>query len=123
MQAALAVALGGAAGGALRYALSGLVARQIGETFPWGTLFVNVSGCFAIGAMAPLLAEGSLLRAAILTGLLGGYTTVSSFSLQTITLMREGQWMAAFGNCVLSVVLTFAAAGGGMLLSPGLAFR
>jgi len=123
MHAALAVALGGAAGGALRYAFSGLVARRIGETFPWGTLFVNVSGCFAIGAMAPLLPEGSLLRAAILTGLLGGYTTVSSFSLQTITLIREGQWLAAFGNCVLSVVLTFAAAGGGMLLSAELASR
>jgi len=123
MYPALAVALGGAAGGALRYALSGLVARQIGETFPWGTLFVNVSGCFAIGAMAPLLPEGSLLRAAILTGLLGGYTTVSSFSLQTITLIREGQWAAALGNCVLSVVLTFAAAGGGMLLSAVLVSR
>ena len=115
------MAFGGAAGGVLRYALSGLVARGIGETFPWGTLFVNVSGCFAIGAMAPLLSDGSLLRALILTGLLGGYTTVSSFSLQTIALMREGQWQAAFGNCVLSVVLTFAAAGGGMLLSAALA--
>jgi len=120
MPAALAVALGGAAGGVLRYTLSGLVSRRIGETFPWGTLFVNVSGCFVIGLMAPVLQEGSLLRAAILTGLLGGYTTVSSFSLQTIALMREGQWVAALGNCAASVGLTLAAAAGGVLLSTAL---
>jgi CrcB protein len=107
----------------LRYALSGLVARRIGETFPWGTLAVNVSGCFAIGALAPLLPDGSMLRVGVLTGLLGGYTTVSSFSLQTITLMREGEWVAAFGNCVLSVALAFAAASGGMMLAPVLASR
>lgn len=121
MVPALMVALGGAAGGALRYSLSGLVARRIGETFPWGTLFINVSGCFAIGAIAPLLPEASLLRAVVLTGLLGGYTTVSSFSLQTVALMREGQWLAALGNCVLSVALTFAAAGAGMLVARGFA--
>jgi len=117
MPAALAVAIGGAAGGVLRYLLSGLVSRRVGETFPWGTLFVNVSGCFVIGLMAPVLQEGSVLRAAILTGLLGGYTTVSSFSLQTIALMREGQWAPGLGNCALSVGLTLAAAAGGVLLS------
>lgn len=120
MPAALAVALGGAAGGLLRYTLSGLVSRSVGETFPWGTLAVNVSGCFAIGLLAPALQEGSLLRVAILTGLLGGYTTVSSFSLQTLTLLREGQWAAGLGNCALSVGLTLAAAAGGMLLSTAL---
>lgn len=120
MLTSLAVALGGAGGGILRYALSGWVARKIGETFPWGTLVVNVTGCFAIGLAEPLLAEDSLLRAAILTGVLGGYTTVSSFSLQTLTLMREAAWSRAFVNCLLSLVLTLAAAAGGMLAGKAL---
>lgn len=123
MVTVVGVALGGALGGVLRYALSGVVSRHIGETFPWGTLVVNVTGCFAIGALAPALAQGSPLRAVVLTGLLGGYTTVSSFSLQTLALMREAQWRATFLNCGLSVLLTFAAAAAGMLLAPELGGR
>jgi CrcB protein len=117
MVTVLGVALGGAAGGVLRYALSGFVSRRIGETFPWGTLAVNVTGCFAIGALAPFLAEGSLARAIALTGVLGGYTTVSSFSFQTLALMREAQWRAAALNCALSVLLALGAALAGIATS------
>lgn len=89
----LAVFLGGGLGGALRYAVSGWVGRRVGETFPWGTLAVNASGAFAIGLLLGLLsghglAEGLWLPLGV--GVLGGYTTVSSLSLQTFLLSRDG---------------------------------
>lgn len=107
----LAVALGGALGTLGRYAVSGVVANAFGETFPWGTLIVNVTGSFIIGFFATLTAPdgrlfvGGTTRQFVMTGLCGGYTTFSSFSLQTLNLMRDGEWLYAGGNIVGSVAL------------------
>jgi fluoride exporter len=105
------VAVGAAAGGALRYFVSGFVGRRVGEAFPWGTLVVNVSGAFAIGVMAAIV-RGPVSDTWLfgVTGLLGAYTTVSSFSLQTLALAREGGTRQAFNNVALSVALGLAAA-------------
>jgi|SRR5690349_4977179 fluoride exporter len=109
------VAIGSALGGMARYWCSGVVATLTGEWFPWGTLVVNVSGSFIIGLMAALSAvEGPFLirpelRIFVMVGICGGYTTFSSFSLQTLELMQEGEWLWAGANCVLSVVLCLIA--------------
>lgn len=111
----LLVAIGSALGGMGRYWCSGFVARLAGETFPWGTIGVNVVGSLVIGFMAGLsLPEGRFLvpseaRLFIMVGLCGGYTTFSSFSLQTLTLLQDGQWWAAAGNVAVSVVLCLLA--------------
>jgi CrcB protein len=105
------VAIGGALGSVGRYWASGLVARHFGETFPWGTILVNVTGSFVIGLFAALTSvEGRLLVPAwfrqqfFMLGICGGYTTFSSFSLQTLNLMQEGEWLHAGANVVVSVV-------------------
>lgn len=123
------VAVGGAAGAMLRFWLSGLVARHVGETFPWGTLLVNVSGAAIVGLLAgSLLEPGSApasfpLWLALVTGVLGSYTTVSSFSLQTMNLMRAGEWRAAGWNVAISLTLCLGAAwagyASGLLLTVG----
>jgi fluoride exporter len=105
------VAIGGALGTLARFALSGFVAHHVGETFPWGTLLVNVSGSLVIGFFATFFGpEGRYLigptaRHFVMTGILGGYTTFSSFSLQTLTLAREGDWLRAGANAVGSFIL------------------
>src|SRR5260221_8966682 len=92
------VALGGALGSVARYWLSGVVAERVGETFPWGTIFVNVTGSFVIGFFGGLTGpEGRLLvdpavRIFFMVGICGGYTTFSSLSVQTLALARERQW-------------------------------
>jgi fluoride exporter len=109
------IGLGSALGGLARYALSGFVAHHVGETFPWGTLVVNVSGSFVIGFFATITAtEGRFLvganaRQFIMTGVLGGFTTYSSFSLQTLSLARDGDWLRAGGNAVGTFILCFVA--------------
>jgi CrcB protein len=111
MRTYLIVAAGGALGSVARYWLSGVIANRFGETFPWGTLLVNVSGCFAIGLLASLtVADGrwlapSWFRPFALVGILGGYTTFSSFSLQTLTQVQDGDWAGAAGNVLGSVML------------------
>jgi fluoride exporter len=106
MQKILLIGLAGLVGTLCRYWLSGLVARQYGETFPWGTLVVNVLGCFLAGSLFYLMEERFLvsptLRTVILIGLLGGFTTFSSFGLQTFTLLREGEFALAALNVTLS---------------------
>jgi len=107
----LAVALGGALGTIGRYFVSGVVANAFGETFPWGTLIINVTGSFVIGFFATLTApDGRLMvsgttRQFVMVGICGGYTTFSSFSLQTLNLLRGGEWAPAAGNMLGSVVL------------------
>jgi CrcB protein len=113
------VAAGSALGGLARFFVSGLVARAFGETFPWGTMFVNVTGAFAIGVLAALARrQGVLTLPAVwpiaVTGFLGSYTTVSSFSLQTLALAREGELLRSAGNIVLSLALCLGAAALGM---------
>jgi CrcB protein len=109
------VMLGSALGGGLRYWISGLAAEHVGETFPVGTLLVNVSGSFVIGFFATLTGPdgrifvGSDARLFVMTGVCGGYTTFSSFSLQTLTLAQDGEWALAGLNVVLSVVLCLIA--------------
>jgi CrcB protein len=120
------VGLGGALGSMARYWCSGFVADRVGETFPWGTLLVNVVGSFIIGFFATLtgpdgrLIAGSAARQFVMTGILGGYTTFSSFSLQTLNLARDGEWLRAGGNVVLSVVLCLLAVWLGHLAAAAL---
>lgn len=113
------VAAGSALGGLARFLVSGLVARAVGETFPWGTMVVNVTGAFAIGVLAVMARHQGLLSLpaawpVAVTGFLGSYTTVSSFSLQTLALAREGEWLRAAGNIVLSLACCLGAAALGM---------
>lgn len=109
------VALGSAFGGAARYWLSGAVAARWGEAFPMGTLAVNVLGSAVIGAIAASIEpEGRLwlspaARDFVMLGVLGGFTTFSSFSLQTLNLARDGEWLWAGANIVGSVVLCLVA--------------
>ncbi len=96
MQKTIFIALAGLVGTLLRYWLSGFVARQSGETFPWGTMAVNLIGCLVAGVVFFLTEERLLVsppvRTVILIGLLGGFTTFSSFGLQTFTLLRDGEF-------------------------------
>ena len=120
---ALVIFLGSGLGGLARWWLAGWVGSQAGHTFPWGTLVVNVTGSFLIGVFATLTGpEGRwvaplMLRQFFMLGICGGYTTFSSFSLQTLQLMQEGQWLRATANTVLSVVLCLAAVGLGHALA------
>ena len=105
------IALGGALGSMGRYGVSRAVALALGETFPWGTLVANVTGSFLIGFLAVVTGpDGRVmvapdLRQFMLVGICGGYTTFSSFSLQTLALIREGDMIEAGANVVLSVIL------------------
>jgi CrcB protein len=118
--------LGSGLGGVARFGASGFVARHFGETFPWGTLLVNVTGSFIIGCFATLTGtEGRWLvapttRQFVMIGVCGGYTTFSSFSLQTLSLARDGEWLKAGANSVLSFLLCLAAVWLGHLLAANL---
>jgi CrcB protein len=109
------VSIGGALGTAARYWFSGLVANHFGETFPWGTMFINISGSFVIGFFATITGpDGRIfasteMRQFVMIGLCGGYTTFSSFSLQTLNLVRDGEMAWALANIGLSVVLCLVA--------------
>lgn len=113
------VAAGAAIGGVMRYWCSGVIARLAGETFPLGTLFVNVTGSFLIVLVAELtgpegrLLLGSAQRQFIMTGIFGGFTTFSSWSLQTLALIQDGQWFHAAANVLLSVTLCLIGAWAG----------
>src|SRR4026207_2017991 len=102
------IAVGSALGGVARYWCSGVAARFMGETFPWGTIIVNVVGCFIIGVFATLTGPDgrvfadTLTRQFVMIGILGGYTTFSSFSLQTLSLVQDGEWRLAAAHPALS---------------------
>jgi CrcB protein len=118
----LSVALGSVLGGMARYFVSGFVARRVGETFPWGTLIVNVSGAFVIGILGARSLDDTSIFAEpdpwlfAVTGFLGCYTTVSSFSLQTLGLAREGERGRAASYVALSVGLCLSAVASGFAL-------
>ncbi len=107
----LLVALGGGVGAVGRFALSGAIARGTNEVFPLGTLVVNVTGCFIIGFFAMITGpDGRILvppdfRQFFMVGICGGYTTFSSFSLQTLALARDADFTRAGANIVGSLVL------------------
>src|SRR5712672_570658 len=103
VSAMISVVLGSVLGGTARYFISGVIARRVGEPFPWGTLVINVSGAFLSGVFGALARDNASLFAApdpwlfAVTGFLGCYTTVSSFSLETLALARGGQSGRAVG--------------------------
>lgn len=119
MKQILAIAVGGSLGALLRYGVANGVHAVLGRGFPYGTLVVNVSGCLAMGVLYVLLVERLALspewRAALLIGVLGAFTTFSSFSMETFALFEEGEWMKALMNVVLSVSLCLAAVWLGVL--------
>jgi fluoride exporter len=105
----LLVGLGGFVGTIIRYWLSGLIARRYGETFPLGTLAVNAIGCFLAGMLFYFLFDRFLTsptsRSVVFIGLLGGFTTFSSYGVQTFTLVRDGELSLALLNILVSNVL------------------
>ncbi len=108
----LFVGVGGFVGTLARYWLSGLIARRYGETFPLGTLAVNALGCLLIGFLFHFFYDRALVnptpRTVIFIGLLGGFTTFSSYGLQTFTLLRDGEVFLALINIAASNVLGLA---------------
>jgi fluoride exporter len=109
----LLVALGGALGSVARYLLAGVVHRVSSPYFPYGTFVVNVLGCLAFGAIFALSEEraavGSSARAFLLVGVLGGFTTFSSFTFETFQLIRDGELLLASANAVGQVVIGLGA--------------
>ena len=124
MIAYLWVALGGALGSVARFAVNGVVSDKFDAAFPWGTLTANVSGSLLIGVFAGLaIPEGrldpqsrSFVTQFLMIGVCGGYTTFSSFSLQTLNLLRDREWLYAGGNIFLSVLLCMIAVWLGFML-------
>lgn len=117
----LYVLLGGAVGTGCRYGLSLLLTRKLHHLhFPYATFIINLSGSFAIGLLGELFRLRVLtspeLRLALLTGLLGGYTTFSAYSLENLSLLREGEWVVAVSYALGSVVLGLLCAWAGMRL-------
>jgi CrcB protein len=118
------IALGGALGSVSRYWMNGFVSEKINSTFPWGILLINVGGSFLIGLIGAFVnPEGQLdprqrqfATQFLMIGVCGGYTTFSTFSWQTLNLLRDREWLYAGGNVVLSVVLCLIAVWLGWLL-------
>jgi len=124
MEASLLVAAGGAFGSVARYWASVLVVWLLGgESFPWATLAINVLGSFVIGVLAGVtgpegrLAGDATTRLLLMVGLCGGFTTFSSFSLQTLVLLRSGEMVSALLNIAASVLLCLLATAAGLALA------
>ena len=113
MKQVLAIAVGGALGSVLRFWMSGWVAGMLGRGFPYGTLLVNVSGSLLMGFLYVVLIDkfnaSTEWRALLLIGLLGGFTTFSSFSMETFNLIEAGEILKALGNVILSISVCLAA--------------
>ncbi|MBF0604335.1 MAG: fluoride efflux transporter CrcB [Nitrospirae bacterium] len=116
----LAVALGGSLGAVGRYLISDAIYAWLGRGFPWGTLFVNVSGSFIMGILFQVFseryAEHGVWRAALLVGVLGAFTTFSSFSLETLQLIQNGEFRLSLMNIAASVILCLVGIWGGVVL-------
>ncbi len=121
MKLALVIALGGGLGAVSRHFLNGWVARLLGGDFPWGILVINVLGSLMMGVLVEWMAlRGTVsneLRAFLTVGILGGFTTFSSFSLDTWLLIERGQTVSAFAYVALSVGLAIAALAAGLHLT------
>lgn len=121
-QSALAVLAGGGIGSLARYLITFAVTQRLGAGFPWGTFIINLTGSFVIGIVAEVtqtrvLAGSPLLRIFLMTGVLGGYTTFSTFSFDTMNLISERAGLLALGYAAGSVVLGVAAAFGGVAIA------
>lgn len=118
----LQVALGGAIGASGRFLAGHAALRLVGHGFPWATLAVNVLGSFAMGMVAVYLAERGLMRAApfLMTGILGGFTTFSAFSLDVVLMMQRAEVGLAVGYSAASVLLSVAGLAAGMALMRGI---
>ena len=118
------VALGGAVGSVLRYGAGGAVQRWNGSDWPLGTLAVNIAGSFIIGWLAQLILTRGIMppqaRLFVMVGILGGFTTFSTFSLETLRLIQQGGWAPAAANVALSVVGGLIAAWAGFAISSSL---
>lgn len=115
-----AIALGGAAGSLLRYGIGSAVQQRAGAGFPAGTLLVNVTGSLLLGFLVRYLLETTIspeMRAALTIGLCGGYTTFSTFSVDTVRLIEEGSWGRAGTYVLASVVLSLVATFAGLALA------
>jgi CrcB protein len=123
MTLVLFVAVGGALGAVARYGLSGWVQSVAGGTFPWGTLVVNLLGCFLLGfafRVLQLSAVSPALRGAVTVGFLGAFTTFSTFSLEAVGLLQEERWARAVGYVGGSVALGLAALVAGLWFAAAL---
>jgi CrcB protein len=120
------IAVGSAVGGVARYWLSGVGARLWGQTFPWATLLINVTGSFVIGFFGTLTGPdgsvfvGSTVRLFVMVGICGGYTTFSAFSLQTLNLLNGGEWLSAGGYIGASITVCLIAVWAGQAFAVGL---
>jgi len=121
MKMLLFIALGGAFGAVLRYAASSGVYALLGRGFPYGTLFVNVTGSLLIGILSIVMLERMHIsaewRTVVQVGLLGSFTTFSTFSLETLNLLEQGSLATAMMNIVLSVILCLLAVWLGVLIA------
>ncbi len=117
----IGIAAGGALGALCRYLLGNIITRMMGSNLPWGTFIINIAGCFFMGALMTLIVERQLLSAAwrlfLCVGLLGGFTTFSSFGYEGVTLLLQGNLAAALGYVGGSIFLGLAAVGVGVLVA------
>jgi len=122
IQTLLTVAVGGAIGSSLRYLVNVGALRLVGSGFPWATLTVNVIGSFLMGALVVWFAHRDLMRFApfLMTGVLGGFTTFSAFSLDTVTLWQRGEATTAAAYVAASIILSLVALLAGMATVRGL---
>jgi fluoride exporter len=119
------ICLGGAAGTGARYLLSGWLLRAAGPGFPWGTLAVNVTGSFLLGLIMQVALTTSLLsptlRLALTTGVMGGFTTYSTFNYETLQYLQQNEWLLAAANLTATVLVCLAAGAVGVLTGRFLA--
>ncbi len=115
----ISIAVGGALGAVCRYLLGNIITRMMGSNLPWGTFIINIAGCFFMGALMTLIVERGLLPAAwrlfLCVGLLGGFTTFSSFGYEGLTLLLQGNLAATLGYVGGSIFLGLVAVGVGVL--------
>lgn len=120
MKALIFIAAGGAIGAVLRYVASVSVYAVLGRGFPYGTLFVNVTGSLLMGLLSVIMLDrfdpGPEWRAAVLVGILGSFTTFSTFSFETLNLIEQGDMLRATANIALSVLVCLAAVWFGVVL-------
>ncbi|WP_420857365.1 fluoride efflux transporter CrcB [Marivivens marinus] len=122
MTTLLSIAAGGAIGATARYLTNTAVMRLVGPGFPWGTVVANVAGSFLMGVLVVVLAHKGGMRFApfLMTGVLGGFTTFSAFSLDTMILIERGATAQAGAYVIGSVVLSVTALAVGMVLARGI---